>query len=296
MRFNTNSEKGAGLKVVIRALSHRNYRLFFSGQSISLIGTWMQRTAMSWLVYRLTNSALLLGLIGFVGQIPIFLFTPFAGVLADRLNRRRILIATQTLAMIQAFILAFLVLTDMVAVWHLILLNIFLGFVDSVDTPVRQSFVIEMVERREDLVNAIALNSSMVNSAQLIGPSMAGLMIGAMGEGMCFLLNALSYLAVIASLFAMKMTSKQIESSRTRILEGLKEGVCYAFGFRPIRFLLMLIALVSLMGIPYMVLMPIFARDILHGGPHTLGFLMGSTGVGALVGGAYLASRKPSLV
>ena len=283
------------MKVIIRALNHRNYRLFFSGQSISLIGTWMQRTAMSWLVYRLTDSALLLGLVGFVGQIPIFLFTPFAGVLADRLNRRRILIATQILAMLQAFILAFLVLTDLVVVWHLILLNIFLGFVDAVDTPVRQSFVIDMVERREDLGNAIALNSSMVNSAQLVGPSIAGLMIGAMGEGLCFLLNALSYLAVIASLFAMKMTPKETEFSRTRILEGLKEGVSYAFGFRPIRFLLLLIALVSLMGIPYMVLMPIFARDILHGGPHTLGFLMGSTGVGALVGGVYLASRKTVL-
>ena len=290
----TNSENAIDLKLVLPALQYRNYRLFFGGQGISLIGTWMQRIAMWWLVYRLTNSPFLLGVVGFTGQIPIFLLTPFAGVLADRMNRQRVLVVTQTLAMIQALILALLVLAGAIAVWHIISLSIFLGLIDAFDMPVRQSFMVEIVQTK-DLGNAIALNSSIVNSAQLLGPSIAGILIASMGEGVCFLLNGISYLFVIVSLLAMKITSKKMETQNTHVLQGIREGFSYAFGFTPIRSILLLLALVSLIGMPYRVLMPVFARDILHGGPHTLGFLMGSSGLGALVGSIYLASRKSVL-
>ena len=247
---------------------------------------------MSWLVYRLTSSPFLLGFVGFTGQLPIFLVTPFAGVLADRFSRHRMLMVIQTLAMLQALTLAVLVLTGVIAVWHIVCLSIFLGFVDAFDLPVRQSFVVEMIERREDLANAIALNSSMVNSARLIGPSVAGILIASVGEGMCFLVNGLSYLAVIASLVAMKIKPKPMETKRTNILRGLGEGVSYAFHFTPIRSVLLLITLVSIMGMPHMVLMPVFARDILRGDSHTLGFLLGASGMGSLVGAFYLAGRK----
>ncbi len=273
------------------ALQYRNYRLFFGGQGISLIGTWMQRIAMGWLVYRLTNSAFLLGLVGFTSQIPIFLLTPFAGVLADRMNRRRVLVVTQTLAMIQAFVLTVLVLTGTTAVWHIVCLSVFLGIVDAFDMPIRQSFMVEIV-RRKDLGSAIALNSSIVNCAQLLGPSIAGIVIASMGEGVCFLLNGVSYLFVIGSLIAMKITRKQTEKDGTHVLREIKEGFSYAFGFAPIKLILLLLALTSLVGIPYRVMMPVFARDILQGGPHTLGFLMAGAGVGALAGSIYLASRK----
>jgi len=280
--------------LILPALQYKNYRLFFGGQGISLIGTWMQRIAMSWLVYRLTNSAFLLGVVGFTGQIPIFLLTPFAGVLADKMNRHRVLIVTQTLAMIQALILAFLVFTGTVAVWHILSLSIFLGLIDAFDMPVRQSFMVEIVQTK-DLGNAIALNSSIVNSAQLLGPSIAGILIASTGEGMCFLLNGISYLFVIVSLLAMKITSRKMETQTTRVLKGVREGFSYVFGFTPIRSVLLLLALISLVGMPYRVLMPVFARDILHGGPDTLGFLMASSGVGALMGSIYLASRKSVL-
>ena len=293
--YKTNSDDGIDLKRMVRALRHRNYRLFFAGQGISLIGTWMQRIAMGWLVYRLTHSAFLLGLVGFTGQIPIFLLTPFAGVLADRLNRHRMLVVTQTLAMMQALALALLILTGTIAVWHIVFLSIFLGFVDALDMPVRQSFLVEMIENREDLGNAIVLNSSIVNSARLIGPSVAGILIAYVGEGVCFLLNAISYLAVIASLLAMKIVARRIESPGTDIFQGVKEGFSYAFGFSPIRSVLLLISAVSLLGMPLTVLMPVFAGDILHGDSHTLGFLMGASGTGALVGAIYLASRRKIL-
>ena len=273
------------------ALRYRNYRLFFGGQGVSLIGTWMQRIAMSWLVYRLTNSAFLLGLVGFTSQIPLFLLTPFAGVLADRMNRRRVLVVTQTLAMIQAFVLTVLVLTGTTAVWHIMCLSVFLGIVDAFDMPIRQSFMVEIVQKK-DLASAIALNSSIVNCAQLLGPSIAGILIASMGEGMCFLLNGVSYLFVIVSLIAMEITRKEKEERDIHVLEEIKEGFLYAFGFGPIRFILLLLALTSLVGIPYRVMMPIFAKDILEGGPHTLGFLMAGAGVGALTGSIYLASRK----
>lgn len=280
---------------IFRALRNRNYRLFFLGQTISLIGTWMQQMAMSWLVYRLSNSAFLLGVVGFSGQIPTFLLAPLAGVIADRYNQRRILVITQVLASVQAVGLTALILTHTVAIWHLIALSIFLGLVNAFDIPVRQAFTVTMIEKREDLGNAIALNSSMVNAARLLGPSIGGILISFAGEGVCFLLNALSYGAVIASLLMMKITFQKTKPADTNIFHELKEGFGYAFGFTPIKYILMLLALISFMGVPYQVLMPIFARDIFHAGPQVLGFLMASSGLGALIGALYLASRKSVL-
>ncbi len=282
-------------KSIVRALRYRNFRLFFAGQSISLIGTWMQRIALGWLVYRMTNSAFLLGLVGFAGQLPTFLFSPFAGVLADRMNRHRLLILTQVMAMIQAVILAWLVLMDLILIWHIMLLSILLGLINAVDAPVRQSFMVEMIETKEDLGNAIALNSTMVNGARLIGPSVAGILITAVGEGICFLINGISYVAVIVALLAMHIIRKNVPSKTLHPWRDLKEGFAYAFGFAPIRAILLLLSLVSLMGMSYAVLMPIFARDILHGGPYTLGFLMAATGVGALIGALSLAYRETAL-
>lgn len=278
--------------MLFRALHHRNFRLFFIGQGISLTGTWIQSITMSWLVYRLTNSALLLGVVGFAGQIPVFLLAPLAGVSADVWNRRNILVITQTLAMIQAFVLALLTLTGTIAVWHIITLGLLLGLVNAFDMPTRQSFVVDMVEKQEELGNAIALNSFLFNGARLVGPSIAGVLIAILGEGMCFLLNAISYLAVIFALLAMKITTRERESQVTLLFQRLREGFIYALGFSPIRDILLLIGLISLAGMPYSVLMPVFARDILHGGPSTLGFLMATWGMGALVGAIYLASRK----
>ena len=281
-----------GIALIFRALRYRNYRLFFCGQSISLIGTWMQRIAMSWLVYRLTGSAFLLGVVGFAGQIPTFLLAPFAGVLADRWNRHRTLIATQTLALLQALVLAILVLTGTVEVWHIVTLAILLGTVNALDMPVRQSFIVQMIEGKEDLGNAIALNSSMVNAARLLGPSVAGILIAAFGEGVCFLVNALSYIAVIAALLAMKITPAPRRRPNGHVLAHLREGFSYAYGFTSIRYIILMLALVSLMGMPYQILMPVFAKDVLGGGPHTLGFLMGASGLGALVGTVFLAAQK----
>ncbi len=293
--WNARVNRAEGLKLVIRALRHRNFRLFFGGQSISLIGTWMQRIALAWLVYRLTNSAFLLGLVGFTNQIPTFLLAPFAGVLIDSWNRHRMLVVTQALAMVQAFILSLLVLTGTVLIWHIIMLSLVLGIINAFDMPARQSFMVDMVEKKEDLRNAIALNSSMVNGARLLGPSVAGILIAGVGEGACFLINGLSYLPVIAALLAMRITPKNLRPESSLIWQGLKDGFTYAFGFAPIRAVLLLLGLVSLVGMPYVVLMPVFAKDVLHGGPHALGFLMGASGVGALVGAVYLASRRSVL-
>jgi MFS family permease len=279
-------------KGILRALSYRNYRLFFFGQGLSLVGTWMQNIALAWLVYRLTNSVFLLGLVGFFSQIMVFIFSPFAGVIADRFNRHRIVIFTQTLAMLQAFALAALVYTNTIAVWEIMLLSLLLGFVSSFDIPVRQSFVVEMIGHKNDLGNAIALNSSLFNVARLIGPSIAGVIIATLGEGVCFLINGISYLAVIVSLLAMRIEAKPKEKSRPGMLREIREGFAYAFHFAPIRYILLFLGVVSLVGMPYTLLMPVFARDILHGGPETLGFLMGAVGVGALLGAFYLASRK----
>ena len=284
-----------GLSLIFRALSSRNYRLFFGGQGISLIGTWMQQIAMSWLVYRMTNSPFLLGLIGFSSQICSLFFSPFAGVISDRRNRHRILVATQSLAMIQAFILAALTLTGTVTVPHLIILALFLGFVNAFDMPTRQAFVVEMVEKREDLANAIALNSFLFNSARLVGPSVAGILISILGEGMCFLLNAFSFLAVIVALLAMKMAYHKKGTQETQILQGFKEGFTYALGFPPIRSILLFLGWISLVGTANTTLMPVFAKKILHGGPQTYGFLMAAIGAGAIIGAIFLASRRSVL-
>src|SRR4051812_37574457 len=285
-----------GLAFMLRALGHRNYKLFFSGQSVSLIGTWMTRIATSWLVYRLTGSALLLGVVGFAGQIPSFLLAPFAGVLVDRWNRHRLLVATQVLALLQSLALAILALVGIVQIWHVIALSIFQGLINAFDMPARQAFVVEMVEKREDLANAIALNSSMVNAARLLGPSIGGVIIAAVGEGWCFMLDAISYLAVIASLLAMKITPRMTQQIKgARMLQQLYEGWKYASGFAPIRKVLLLLALVSLVGMPYTVLMPVFANKLLEGGPNTLGQLMAASGVGALAGAMLLAARKSVL-
>ncbi len=277
---------------IFRTLRYRNFRLFFIGQGISLIGTWMQHIAMAWLVYRLTNSALLLGLVGFSSQIPTFLLSPLAGVLADRYDRRSILLITQILAMMQAFILAFLTLTHTIAVWHIIIMGILLGVINSFDIPARQSFVIEMVEKKEALGNAIALNSLMFNMARLVGPSIAGILVALTGEGICFLLNGISFVAVIISLMVMTTNAKKEKAHHKNVMHGLKEGFDYAFGFAPIKSILMLLGTVSLLGASYVTLMPVFAKDILQGGPKTLGFLMAAVGVGALIGTLYLASRR----
>ena len=279
-----------------RALKHRNYRLFFVGQGISLVGTWLTRVATAWLVYRLTGSPLLLGIVGFAGQIPTFLLAPFAGVLVDRWNRHRVLVVTQVLAMVQSALLAWFALRGTITVWHVLALSAFQGLINAFDTPARQAFVVEMVEAREDLANAIALNSSMVNGARLIGPSVAGVLIALVGEGWCFAIDALSYVAVIASLLAMRLQPRAAAArAPKRVLVELREGFRYAASFAPIRAILLLLAFVSLTGIPYTVLMPIFASQVLHGGPHTLGILMAATGVGAVAGALWLASRTTVL-
>ena len=285
----------SGIRTLLRALRSGNFRLFVAGQSVSLVGTWMQAVAMSWLVYRLTGSAFLLGVVGFTSQIPTFLLAPVAGVLADRWNRRRLLIATQALAMLQAAILAAVVLTGIVQVWHIVVLSLLLGIVNAFDIPMRQSFVVEMVSHREDLGNAIALNSSMVQGARLIGPTIAGLLVVSVGEGVCFILNSASYLAVLLALVAMKLGPSHPGKQRQRVLQELREGFDYSFGFGPIRSILLLVALVSLTGMPYTVLVPVFAKEILHGGAHTFGFLMTAAGCGAFIGTIYLASRKSVL-
>ncbi|MDR3632305.1 MAG: MFS transporter [Isosphaeraceae bacterium] len=278
-------------RVVLRAFAHRNYRLFFSGQLVSLIGTWMQNVAQSWLVYRLTGSAVLLGLVGFAGQFPVFLLAPLGGSLADVRNRHRIIVATQTAAMTLAFLLAALTLSGTVRIWHVFTLAALLGLVNAFDIPARQSFLVDMVGKA-DLLNAIALNSSMVNGARIAGPAVAGVLVGTAGEGWCFFVNGLSYMAVIAGLLAMRVEPRPKLARQGSTLAHMIEGFRYAAGTAPIRALLVLLGLVSLMGMPYATLMPIFADRILHGGPRGMGLLMGATGIGALGGALALAARK----
>ncbi len=293
------AEKSEGnLKFALRALRHRNYMLFFAGQTTSLVGTWMTRLAQSWLVYRLTGSALLLGMVGFAGQIPTFLLGPFAGVWVDRLDRHRVLVITQVLSMLQSFALAALTLSHRISVAEIIWLSVFQGLINAFDMPARQAFVIEMVQSREDLPSAIALNSSMVNASRLIGPSIAGAVIAAVGEGWCFFIDGVSYIAVIVSLLAMHLVRREIAARaahKGRGWEEFVEGWRYVTQSVAIRSLLLLLGLISLVGMPYTVLMPLFAGNVLHGGPHTLGFLMGASGVGALVSAGMLAARKSVL-
>ncbi len=282
------------LKSTFRALKYPNYRLFFLGQGTSLIGTWMQRIATSWLVYRLTGSAVMLGVVGFVSQIPTFMLSPLGGVAADRWNKKTIFFATQVLAMAQALLLAILVVTGKITVAWIIALNIVLGILNAFDITARQSFVVDMIEDKEDLGNAIALNSSMVNGARLLGPSITGILIASFGEGVCFFINSASYLVIIVALLTMKIPLKVKTIRNTRVLHDFKEGFVYVSNSAPMRSILLLLALVSLFGMSYMVLMPVFAKQVLGGGPRTLGFLMGAAGFGALCGALFLASRKNS--
>ncbi len=248
--------------------------------------------AMSWLVYDLSHSAFLLGLVGFVSRIPTLVFAPFAGVIADRFNKYKLLFLTQVLAMIQAVIITILLFTNVIQIWHILVLGIFLGIVNSLDVPVRQSFVIELIEKKEDLSNAIALNSAMVNGARLIGPSIAGILVASFGESWCFMINSLSFIAILSTLMLMKITPIRKEIKVESYIKNFKEGFKYVYGFHPIRDILLLLALVSLMGMPFQILMPVFAKDVFHGGPDILGILMASIGAGALIGALYLAYRK----
>jgi len=282
---------GPKLALILRALRHRNYRFFFGGQFISLTGTWMQMVAQAWLVYRLTGSAVLLGFVAFSGQFPVFLFATIGGAVADRHNRHRILVATQTASMLLAFVLAALTLTNRVEVWHVFALAALLGLVNAFDIPARQAFVVDMVGR-DDLINAIALNSSMFNGARIIGPAIAGVLVETLGEGWCFFVNALSYIAVIAGLLLMKIKAQVRVPLPGSALASIIEGFGYVWRTGPVRTLLLLLGLISLLGMPYIVLMPIFADQILHGGARGLGLLMGASGTGALIGALGLAARR----
>lgn len=275
-----------------RALRHPNFQLFFAGQSISLIGTWMTRLATTWLVYRLTHSALLLGIVTFAGQIVSFALGPFAGVWVERLNRRKLLIWTQAAAAIQSLAMAVLTLAHVITLWEIIALAALQGLINAFDMPARQSFLIQMVEDRNDLGNAIAINSSMVNGARLIGPAIAGLLIGAVGEGWCFLIDGVSYFAVIASLLMMRIKLLDVRRTASSMLEQVREGWDYVRTFRPIRTILLLFSLLCLMGYPFAVLLPVFAVQVLHGGAAILGWLTGASGIGALVSALSLALRK----
>ncbi len=278
------------MATAVRALRHRNFQLFFAGQLISLVGTWMQTVAQSWLVYRMTGSTLLLGAVGFASQIPVFLVAPIGGAIADRTNRHRVVIATQTVSMALAFLLAVLTLTHRIQVWQIMLLAAGLGVVNAFDIPARQAFLMDMVGR-EDLMNAIALNSSMFNGARILGPAVAGIVVAWVGEGWCFFANAVSYIAVIAGLLMMKLEHPANLANRGSPIAHIIEGFRFVLDAAPIRAILLLLGLVSLAGMPYSVLMPVFASDILHGGARELGMLMGATGVGALLGALSLATR-----
>ena len=291
-----STRPGSSVAFMLRALRYRNYRLFFSGQIVSLAGSWITTTATSWLVYRLTGSALLLGLVGFAGQFPAFLLGPFAGILVDRLDRRRLLVATQIISMVQSFVLAALTLGGHITVEMIVVLNVIQGVVNALDMPGRQAFLIELIEDKNDLSNAIALNSSMVNVARLLGPSIAGVVIAATSEGWCFVIDGVSYVGVIGALIAMRTAPRPVRAgNRPGAWHQFVEGWRYAFGFRPIRSIILLLALVSLVGVPYSVLMPVFAATVFHGGPHTLGLLMGASGCGALAGALWLATRRSVL-
>jgi len=294
MGLAAGEEPGMGARL-LRALRHRNYRLYFMGQGVSLIGTWLTQVATSWLVYRLTGSTVKLGIVAFAGQIPLFVLGPFMGVVVDRFNRHRILIVTQTIAMLQSFALAYLALRRIITVQHIIVLNALQGVVNSLDMPARQAFLIEIVEDRNDLPNAIALNSSMVNGARLIGPSIAGVLIAAVSEGMCFLIDGFSYLAVVGALLAMRVKRIERKDKAAGAMAEFLGGAKYAFGFAPIRAILLLAAAVSLTAVSYSILMPVFATEILHGGPKLLGFLMAMGGIGALAGALFLAARRTVL-
>jgi MFS family permease len=280
------------MKHLLRALGQRNFRFYFIGQSASFVGTWMQQIALAWLIYRLTGSPFMLGLATFAGNIPILFLAPFGGVWSDRLNRRRAMMLTQALSLIQAAVLAGLTFAGQIEVWHLLAAAAFLGVVNAFDTPLRQAFLLEMVGSRENLPNAIALNSLMMNGSRLIGPALAGVVLAAAGEAWCFLLNAASYLAMLAALAAMRLAAAPSPRSKQNWLAGLQEALHFAWSFAPSRYLIGLVALVSFVATPYASLMPVFARDLLGGDASTLGLLVGASGAGAMAGVLYLAGRR----
>lgn len=288
----TGQNTGQGFRHALRALGARSYRLFFMGQSVSLIGLWIQRVALGWLVYRITLSPLSLGFVDFIGQFPIFCLALFTGVWLDRWELRNVLIVTQWLAVVQALVLAVLTLSGIVTYWQIVLLSTFLGVINAFDMPARQAYVIQLVERKEDLGSAIALNSSLFNGARLIGPSIAGVAIATVGEGVCFLVNGISFMGTIAALRAIKPTHKKSAVPSRTGISSVIDGIEYAFRVQPIRALLLLLTLLSLVGLPYLVLLPVFAREVLGGGPRTLGYMMAASGAGALGGTFFLASRK----
>jgi MFS family permease len=286
------------LRFMLRALRYRNYRLFFTGQLASLVGTWLTMLATSWLVYRLARAsypdqaALILGVVGFVGQVPIFLLSPWAGVWIDRWSRHRVLVATQSLSMLQSFALAALALTGVIQIWHILILNALQGVVNAFDVTARQAFIVELVENRDDLSGAIALNSSMFHSARLVGPAVAGWLISISSEGICFLIDGFSYLAVLLALLAMRLPARPTTTPHESARQAFAEGMRYSFGFPPIRSLLLMVGMTSLLGMSQSVLMPLFADRVLGGDEKTLGLLLASSGFGALVGSLYLASRR----
>lgn len=282
----------ASVAQTLRSLRYRNFRVYFIGQGISLVGTWMQRVAMAWLVYRLTESAFMLGVVGFAGRIPILPLSPLTGVVADRISRRRILFLTNGLAMAQALILATVTLAGVVEVWHVVALAAMLGVLDAFDIPARQSFFVHMIGDPDDVGNAIALNSTIFNGARLVGPSIAGVLIAAIGEGWVFGLNAITFLSMIVALSMLRVPASAAPDASGRVLENLREGYRWAWGFTPVRAVLLLVMTVSFFAVPFVVLMPVFASDVLGGGPDTLGFLMAAQGVGALVGALFMAYRS----
>jgi MFS family permease len=285
-------KKFKNLKSIFSSLYSRNYRIYFVGQGISLIGTWMQQIALSWLVYRLTGSVFLLGLIGFTSQIPVFILSPFTGVITDRFNRLSIMKLSQWFFMIHALIMAMLVLLNLIEVWHIIALSVVFGVVSAFDAPARQSLVIDLIDNPNDLGNAIALNSAIFNGARLIGPAIAGITIAIVGEGICFLINTISYIAVIIALQYIKIEKKQIKTEQSKFFKSFTEGFKYTFQSLPIKTLIILLAILSLVGLPYIILLPAYAKEILHGESDTLGYLMSSMGAGALIAALYMASRK----
>lgn len=283
------------IRSIFSSLRSRNYRLYFIGQGISLIGSWMQNIALSWLVYRLSGSVFLLGFIAFSTEIPNFVLAPFTGVLTDRFNRHKIMILAQGFFLLQALTMALLVLSGFIEVWHIFSLSILFGIISAFEAPARQSLVVDLIDKPEDLGNAVALNSALFNGARLIGPAIAGITIALVGEGICFLINAFSFIAVILALSRIVIPKRSRTLKTVNLRESFKEGLQYTFHSIPIRTLLLILAALSLAGLPFMVLMPAYAKEILNGGSDMLGFLMSATGAGALTGAIYLAARNSVL-
>lgn len=273
------------------AFQNRNYRLFFSGQLISMTGSWMQQVAMSWLVYRITGSAAALGMIAFLGQVPVTILSPFAGAVADRYNRKHILYLTQLIPMAIAITIGLLILFNVVEIWHLVVLSIFLGAAAAFDLPARQAFLTDMVGK-EHLLNAIALNASVFHGSRVIGPAIAGFIIAGIGEGWCFLWNGISFLAVLLGLYLMRLEIR-VHPRQGSAWQSIQEGFRYVWQHKETRSLITLVAITSFFSMPYMVLMPILADQVLHGGAKGLGILMGLSGFGSVTGALLLAFRKP---